>query len=295
MISAARHVLALFVGLLLLTACGSESEPTPKASPPPPIGASHRGDIDVLGAVFVMNDDGSTTLSAEIVNHLDLAQDLVSVSLGDDPNGPDLRLFQTRGDTFRTGQTVSVGGETDPVWIRFLDVVKPGADLPAILPLQLQFYAMSGFKEKYTDINLNVPVVQRSPEYDAIVGNRPNTAIKAIDAKIVVVPGQRRAYVGGSLTGSITDHAWELPTAADAEGNPVEYRHQTATGGPYGMLVEAGKTIPFGGPPYVVPESDVMGDADYFDAKDVTIGETITVTIPFQSGDVVVPFKVVAG
>ncbi|MDX6277781.1 MAG: hypothetical protein QOJ72_1909, partial [Nocardioidaceae bacterium] len=36
-------------------------------------------------------------------------------------------------------------------------------------------------------------------------------------------------------------------------------------------------------------------DADYFDAKDVTIGEKITVTIPFQSGDVKAVFTVVAG
>ncbi len=129
------------------------------------------------------------------------------------------------------------------------------------------------------------------PRYDAVAGNEPNTEIKVVGAKIVVIHGQKKAYVGGATTGSITDNAWELPTATDAQGNPVEYRHQTATGGPYGWIVEAGKTIPFGGPPWTEGE----GDADYFNAKDVAVGETITVTIPFQSGDVVAAFKVVAG
>ena len=294
MISPARHVLALFAALLLLAACGSESAPPAKATPtaPPKIGASHRGDVDVLDAVFVMNDDGSATLSAQIVSHLDLAQDLVSVSVGEDPDGPALRLFQSRGDVFRTDQTVSVGGESDPVRIRFLGIAKSGADLPAILPLQLQFYAMSGLKEKYTDIDLKVPVVERSSKNDAVVGNEPNTAITVENARITVIPGQRKAYVDGTVVSTITDGAFDLPTAVDADGKVVAYRHQTATGGPYGIEAVKGKEAEIGnGPPYEERE----GDADYFDAKDLTVGETITVTIPFQSGDVVVPFKVVSG
>ena len=287
----ARCALAIVL-LALLASCGAESDPPTKAAPTPTSSANHRGDIEVLDAVLVMNDDGSATLSARIVNHTDRARALGGVTTRDaDYDTYPIRFFSgMHQSAIEPGAKATIGGTHDPVRIRIARGVEPGTRVP----LSFRFDLIDAYDE-LPETSLKVPVVARSARYDAVAGNKPNTEIKVVDAKIVVVRGQEKAYVGGATTGSITDTAWELPTATDAKGNPVAYRHHTATGGPYGWLVEAGKTIPFGGPPWVVPEDEPQGDADYFNAKDVKVGETITVTIPFQSGDVVAPFKVVAG
>jgi hypothetical protein len=108
-----------------------------------------------------------------------------------------------------------------------------------------------------------------------------------------VVPGQKKAYVNGTVVSTIQDVAYELPSARDAKGQRVAYRHQTATGGPYGFVAQKGENVTFGvGPPY---KEFSDGDADYFNAKDVRIGEKLTVTIPFDSGNVEAVFTVVAG
>jgi hypothetical protein len=106
-----------------------------------------------------------------------------------------------------------------------------------------------------------------------------------------VIPGQKKAYIDGNVISTVTDGAYFPPTAVHSDGRPVKYRHQTATGGPYGLFADKNKVVTIGYPPYTTTQ----GDADYFDAKDVTIGEKITVTIPFQSGDVKAVFTVVAG
>jgi hypothetical protein len=281
----ARYVLPIVL-LALLASCGTESDPPAKATATSTSSANHRDDIEVLDAVLVMNDDGSATLSARIVNHSDAAREMSSAFVGEIPNeGATMRVFPANKNVIPAGGEATTGGASDPVRIRVTKSPEAGAKLP--VSLEFDF-------EAARTITTIVPVVARTPTYDDVAGNKPNTAIKVLGAKIVVVPGQKKAYVGGSTTGTITDQAWELPTAVDAKGHPVEYRHQTATGGPYGILVEAGKTIPFGGPPWVVSEDEPQGDADYFNAKDIKVGETITVTIPFQSGDVVTAFKVVA-
>lgn len=282
----ARRLILPALALLVVASCGSESDPS--AKPTPSTSATPRADVEVRDAVFVLNDDGSATLSARIVNHTAENLEVSNVAVEDDSYPAEgLRWFRPTNRSIAADATTTAGHESDPVRIRLMDAGKPGDTFPFLI----EFMPLDNYTEDTTTVRLKVPVVARAAEYEDIVGNGPNTAIKAIEAKVVVIPGQKKAYVGGSLTGTITDHAWTLPTAVGADGRPVRYRHQTATGGPYGMMVEAGKTIPFGGPPYTEGE----GDADYFDADDVTVGETITVTIPFQSGDVIVPFKVVAG
>ena len=100
------------------------------------------------------------------------------------------------------------------------------------------------------------------------------------DARIVVRPGEDRAYVGYTLI----DRVGQLfapqdgITARHADGRPVEWRHQTATGGP-SEIGTHGKRV-------VEPATDAtpytdVGDADYFDVGDITIGETIMVTFRF--------------
>jgi hypothetical protein len=284
----ARYVLPIVL-LAILASCGTESDPPAKATATSTSSANHRDDIEVLDAVLVMNDDGSATLSARIVNHTDADTKISRAYLRKDEEAS-IRVFPANKDVIHAGGEATTGGVSDPVRIR----VPNAPETDATIPVSLEF-DMDEPNYRMIAITISAPVVERSPAYETVAGNKPNTEIKVVGAKIVVVHGQKKAYVGGATTGSITDTAWELPTATDAKGNPVQYRHQTATGGPYEWLVEAGKTIPFGGPPWVVSEDEPQGDADYFNAKDVKVGETITVTIPFQSGDVVAPFKVVAG
>ena len=285
--SHARYALAVSA-LLLLASCGSESEPAAKAEPSTT--ATPRADVEARDPVLVMNDDGSASLSTQIVNHVGSTQSLQEALISDDDR--EVRIYTAGSNPFAPHRTVAVGRESDPVMIRFYGVVKPGEDTPATLPLYLQFSAIHGIEEKYTDITVDVPVVERTAKYDDVAGNKPNTAITVENARITVLPGQHKAYVDGTVVATITDNAYTLPTAFDADGNPVRYRHQTATGGPYGLFAQKGKEMELGGGP---PYKEGEGDADYFDAKDVTVGETITVTIPFQSGDVIVPFTVVAG
>ena len=282
----ARQFIALATTLFVLASCGSESDPT-KTAPKPSTSATPRADVEVLDAALVMNDDGSATLSAQIVNHTDDPRELGDVTFSDlDAPQEAIRRFGIAAHSIQPGATATTGNTGDPVRIRIARDVSPGD----AVSLDLRFDAdpITGYKM----VTLKVPVVARSPKYDAVAGDEPNTAITVENARITVIPGQRKAYVDGTVVSTITDGAFDLPTAVDADGKVVAYRHQTATGGPYGIEAVKGERTEIGnGAPYKEGE----GDADYFNAEDVTVGETITVTIPFQSGDVIVPFKVVAG
>lgn len=285
-----RPVLALAACLLLLASCGSESDPPDEASaePSPTVGASHHGKIDVLGAVLVMNRDGSATLSARIVNHTTVSREIGYAEFSDlDADSETIRLFGIRTHTMiQPRASATTGNIGDTVLIRIARDIAPGKDVP----LELRFDTDDATSS--ATVPLKVPVVARSAKYAQVAGDEPNTAIKVENARIVVLTGQKKAYVNGTVVSTIDDAAYELPTAKDAAGKGVPYRHQTATGGPYALVAEKGKKNDIGsGPPYRLTE----GDADYFNAKDLTLGETITVTIPFESGDVIVPFKIVAG
>lgn len=284
----ARRLLILLPALLLVASCGSESEPTAKATPTATTSASPREHIEVLDPVFVMNDDGSATLSAQVVNNTDEAAAISDAYFdGEQPDEWALRVFRS-GNFLIAANGKTTLGEEDPAKVRIANA--PTVGTKVAFTLGLGSADEPGMATQTLEID--APVVERTSAYAAVTGMKPNTAITVDDARITVLPGQRKAYVDGTVISTIDDGAWELPTAVDADGNPVRYRHQTATGGPYGIAAVKGKKIEIGsGPPYKEGE----GDADYFNAKDLTVGETITVTIPFQSGDVIVPFKVVAG
>jgi hypothetical protein len=129
------------------------------------------------------------------------------------------------------------------------------------------------------------------PEVPTSIG--ANTDITVHDAKIVVVPGQEKAYLGGWIESTIDDLTFGRPTATGPRGRIIEYLHQTATGGPSEVVAIAGKRTPLNQPPYL--DDVVLGDADYVRASDVEVGQKITVTMRFPSGDVVTKFNVVQG
>lgn len=267
--------------LLALGACGTYNGP--KAAPATePVQTS----VEIKDAVIVASSSGSARLTAKIVNHSDGPLELVSATA--DEQEAVVSLNNTTGSIPANAET-STGNINDPFSVRISDGAEPGIPME----LALKFVRPDDPSDDLPPVTFTAPVVARSPANDDLLGV-PSNAIKVKDAVIVVVPGQEKAYVGGSVVSTINDTAWTLPTAKNAQGEPVRYRHQTATGGPYGLTARKGRPLSFGGPPYRVPEAEQLGDADYFNAADVTVGETITVTIPFESGDVVASFKVIA-
>lgn len=277
---------AVAVCLLAVGGCGTYDRSAEPVTPP-------RAAVEVNDPVLVANSDGTATLTATVVNTTKYPVTLNSGGAGD-PAGldqPSLMVFSTNADLAPHANT-HIGGLSDPIRVRLPSAPVPGSTIP----LWLSFDSWDNpVESELPEITFMAPVIARTAAQSQVAGDGPNPDIRVKDAVIVVVPGQKKAYIGGTVVSTIKDVAWTLPTAMNSQGQPVAYRHQTATGGPYGMSADKKTQVPFGGPPFRVPEAEQMGDADYFNADDVTVGEVITVTIPFQSGNVVAKFKVVAG
>lgn len=286
------RAIVMVVALLSLAACGVDRQNNEPHHPA--TGANRHGKIDVLDAVFVLNTGGSATLSAKVVNNLaGNSQEIreVDLALVGSPADPGLpsRFFDdaaSRHHRFSPGKASSIGRLSDDVQIRVASGATVGSFVRATI-----FFDTYDVASDDTAVTITVPVVARTPAYDSVAGKDGNRYITVRNGKIVVISGQKRAYVDGNVISTVDDAAYEVPTAVDSSGKPVKYRHQTATGGPYGLFADRNKVVPIGSPPYTTS----LGDADYVDSNDVTIGEKITVTIPFQSGDVKAVFTVVTG
>jgi hypothetical protein len=298
-----RRTAAAVVGVSIVAGMAAGVVVHAMTSDAPPRAAARTGsttaplpatkEVEVKDAVLVHNRDGGATLSATLVNRTD-APIKVSSAIGgmrNDYDAPVMLVFGTRtGTSLAPGDSVRIGGVGDNVRLRFTQRVQIGSTLPVTISFQV---ADAGHGENPPRVTVTAPVVARTAEYVDVANNGPNDAISVEDARIVVVPGQEKAYVTGDVMSTITDMAEQLPTATDERGQPVEYRHQTATGGPYGIFASAGDRIRLAIPPYV--ETEPQGDADYFLASDVKVGKKIIVTMRFPSGDVVTKFRVVQG
>lgn len=110
------------------------------------------------------------------------------------------------------------------------------------------------------------------------------------NARIVLRPGQDRAYVGYTIIGKGEAQFGSLADirVVGPDGNAIKWKHQTATGGSAEIVAVDGRQE---FPPATGPDS---GDADYVDASEVEVGQTITVTFRFHTGPIAVPFRVVA-
>lgn len=269
---------AAIVGLL--SACGTV-----------PNSSSSRHDIELDDPVLVRNSDGTATLSATIINHTDRSISLNDAGLGD-PDSLTMTYLAVYGHDadLAPGSITHIGDTDDPIRIR----LRESTNLATATPLWLSF-ANDDTSDLSTPL-LTARLVERTSEHADVAGEGPNTDIQVNGGKIVKVPGQARAYVTGSITGSIDDVAYKIPTATYADGRPIEWRFQTATGGPYGIFVDKSKPTTLGSTaPFLQPETDIGGDADYFRAADLTLGEVVTVKIAFQSGDVIAKLEVVQG
>ena len=81
MSSVRRRLAATFAAtaLLALSACGFDAQTNQQYQAA--VGANAHGDIDVLNAMLVANEDGSATVSAALVNKTEDAQTLTSVTV----------------------------------------------------------------------------------------------------------------------------------------------------------------------------------------------------------------------
>jgi hypothetical protein len=122
------------------------------------------------------------------------------------------------------------------------------------------------------------------------------------NARVILRPGEERAYVGFTIIGA-GDNQYTTPTRINAvgpDGRAIRWRHQTTTGGPADIVAMDGRQV-------IEPATGLGGDADYFDATGLKIGDRIRVTFRFttmpdpsegssarRSTTVEVPFRVVA-
>ncbi len=141
----------------------------------------------------------------------------------------------------------------------------------------------SGSDEQWFDyhVRLDDPTCKKRPDIQKYF-DIDATPPKFENTRIVLRPGEDRAYVGYSLIDPVgqlfTRPQWITATRAD--GRSIEWSHQTSTGGDSSIGVKGRRDVEPAND--LRPYTDV-GDADFFDAKDLTLGETITVTFRFRA------------
>jgi hypothetical protein len=282
-----------------LTSSAPRPEAKPRASTAPSTPEVKTG-VEVKDPVLVSNKDGGATLSATLINHTDDALDINRVTGGreNDIEAPALLVYADRSTTWlEPAKQMTVGEAGTGYLIQFRSRVQVGS----VLPITLTFTNHGGRAIDPVSATFQTPVVERRAAHADVADSDRNAAIRVNDPMIVVIPGQEKAYVGGYITSTIQDTSFELPTAVKESGEPVQYRHQTATGGPFGVFAVPGEKSYFRPLAPTAPVSSrflddgLSGSADYFRASDLTVGEKITVTMRFPSGDVVTKFPVVQG
>jgi hypothetical protein len=247
--------------------------------------------VEVKDPVLVANDDGTATLSATIVNHTARALVVNNVTGGmpDDYDAPILLTFRgTPTKTIEPGVPLTIGRATDAYRFRFRDRVQIGSTLPITLT-----FLKARHPADPVEVTFTAAVVKRTAVHRAVANNGPNSDIAVRDGIIVVVPGQTKAYIDGWIDSTVDDMTEIRPTGELRSGRTVEILHQTATGGPSGVFAQAGEPVRLGYTPYL--DDGLPGDRDYVEADEVEVGQTVTVTMRFPSGDVVSRFKVVQG
>lgn len=154
--------------LLALSACGFEAQTNQQYQAA--VGANTHGDVDVLNAVVVANDDGSGTISTGFVNNTDAEQSLSSVSAttmsGEELPVRGLRLLLP----LPKDQLASLGLSSDSGGFRITEGVEAG------------YYVKLTFS--FTDsapVTIEAPVVTRTAEYDKVPGGAPATADAAAE------------------------------------------------------------------------------------------------------------------
>lgn len=126
------------------------------------VGANHRGEIDVLNTLLVVNDDKSATLSAALVNNTDSDQSLSSVTVTtlDDKELPvrSTKLLLP----LPQGVLTNAGGDSDAGGFRVTRGVTQGDYVKVTLTFT-----------DAADVTIEAPAVARTAEYDKVSGDEP--------------------------------------------------------------------------------------------------------------------------
>ena len=243
-----------------------------------------RSDIVITDAVLVAPRSGAASLSAKFANGTGQEDEIARISArrGVEP----LSVYQPgHGIHLIPGVpsvlSSSLGGEM--VVVR---CVEPGQSV------RVTFTFMHA-----PDQSLDVPVVADAAKYEEVNVWRQLPTIT--NGRFVVVPGQRCAFAGFTIDGHGGSQHASLDdiTVTGPDGRDIAWKHVTATGGPADVFASA---EPMDWAPAVMAPGEVCdepgsGDADYIEAADVKVGETVTVAIEFPVGVVRAPFRIVAG
>ena len=146
--------------LLALGACGFEAQTNQVYQAA--AGANSHGDVDVLNAVLVANEDGSATVSAGFVNNTKDEQALSNVTVTT-MDGKELVVRGLRSLLpLPTGRLSSLGYASDAGGFR----VTKGAEAGYYVKVTFTFTDSA-------PVTIEAPVVARTAEYDKITGEDP--------------------------------------------------------------------------------------------------------------------------
>ena len=162
MSSVRRRLAATFAAtaLLALSACGFEAQTNQQYQAA--AGANSHGDVDVLNAMVVANEDGSGTVSAALVNKTDDQQSLSSVT-ATTLTGDELPVRGLRSLLPLPSQVLAnLGFATDAGGF----VITEGAEAGRYVKLTFSFTDAAA-------VTIEVPVVARTAEHEKVTGNEP--------------------------------------------------------------------------------------------------------------------------
>lgn len=162
MSSVRRRLAATFAAttLLALSACGFEAQTNQQYQAA--VGANEHGDVDILNALLVANEDGSATVSAGFVNNTGDEQGLSNVTVttldGKELPVRGLRSLLPLADS----RLATLGGASDAGGFTVTEGAEAG------------YYVKATFS--FTDsapVTIEIPVVARTAEYDKVTGGTP--------------------------------------------------------------------------------------------------------------------------
>ncbi len=169
MSSVRRRLAATFAAtaLLALSACGFDAQTNQQYQAA--VGANSHGDVDVLNAMLVANDDGSATVSAALVNKTDDEQRLASVTV-----------------TTLAGEELVVRSPKLPPLPLPADVLTNLGSAGDTISYSVTQGAKAGFYVKVTftfsgtsPVTIEAPVVARTAAYDKVTGGSPTDEVEA--------------------------------------------------------------------------------------------------------------------
>lgn len=234
-----------------------------------------RSEVVLSRAVLVAQNNGVASLAGTLTNNSRQTYETTSVQARRGPH--QLQVYaSTGGVTLFPGTSAPVGDAGLAYVVRG---VRPGQTVHVTVSL-----------DRAAPVVLDVPVVAFGPKYRNHLVTFPGPPPTITDGRIVVRPGRKRAYVGYTIDGNgqVQHGRIEDVIVTGPNGGSIDWKHQTATGGPADIVA-------LDGPRTEVPATEEGADADYVDAAAVKAGQTVQVSFEFPTGIVQVPFRVVAG